>query len=58
MASAQTHQPLGTGHHRVCRRRVDHWWRAFQAVEGLSAIVKDRYLVLAPLTIYAFDLTA
>jgi hypothetical protein len=30
---------------------------AFQAVEGLSAIVHDKYLVVAPSTIYAFDLT-
>jgi hypothetical protein len=30
---------------------------AFQALEGLSGIVHDKYLVVAPSTIYAFDLT-
>ena len=30
---------------------------AFQALEGLSGIVNDKYLVAAPSTIYAFDLT-
>jgi hypothetical protein len=31
---------------------------AFQALEGLAGIVHDKYLVVAPTTIYAFDLTA
>jgi hypothetical protein len=30
---------------------------AFQALEGLAGIVHDKYLVVAPSTIYAFDLT-
>ena len=30
---------------------------AFQALEGLSGIVHDKYLVVAPSTIYAFDVT-
>ena len=30
---------------------------AFQALEGLSGIVHDKYLVATPSTIYAFDLT-
>ena len=30
---------------------------AFQAHDGLSGIVNDKYLVAAPSTIYAFDLT-
>ena len=30
---------------------------AFQALEGLSGIVHDKYLLVAPSTIYAFDLT-
>jgi hypothetical protein len=30
---------------------------AFQALEGLLGIVHDKYLVVAPSTIYAFDLT-
>jgi uncharacterized membrane protein len=30
---------------------------AFQALEGLSGIVHDNYLVVAPSTIYPFDLT-
>ncbi|HWJ53414.1 MAG TPA: hypothetical protein VNT24_08595 [Propionibacteriaceae bacterium] len=30
---------------------------AFQALEGLSGIVHDKYLVVAPSTTYAFDLT-
>ena len=30
---------------------------AFQALKGLSGIVHDKYLVVAPSTIYAFDLT-
>jgi len=30
---------------------------AFQALEGLAAVVHDKYLVVAPSTIYAFDLT-
>ena len=31
---------------------------AFQALEALSAIVNDQYLVVAPRYIYTFDLTA
>jgi hypothetical protein len=30
---------------------------AFEALEGLAGIVHDKYLVVAPSTIYAFDLT-
>src|SRR5512132_2322667 len=30
---------------------------AFQALEGLAGIVHDKYLVVAPSTIYAFDVT-
>lgn len=30
---------------------------AFEALEGLAGIVHDKYLVVAPTTIYAFDIT-
>ena len=52
-----TCQPRCPRHRRLCRRRDDHR-RGFPALEGLSGIVRaDKYLVVAPSTIYAFDLT-
>jgi hypothetical protein len=56
MASTQTVSPLAHGI-AVFAGVVMIIGGAFQALEGLSGIVHDKYLVVAPSTIYAFDLT-
>jgi hypothetical protein len=56
MASAQTVSPWAHGI-AVFAGVVMIIGGAFQALEGLSAIVNDKYLVVAPSTIYAFDVT-
>jgi hypothetical protein len=56
MASAQTVSPWAHGI-AVFAGVVMIIGGVFQALEGLSAIVNDRYLVVAPSTIYAFDVT-
>ena len=56
MASTQTVSPLAHGI-AVFAGVVMIIGGAFQALEGLSGIVHDKYLVVAPSTIYAFDVT-
>jgi hypothetical protein len=56
MASTQTVRPLAHGI-AVFAGVLMIIGGAFQALEGLSAIVNDKYLVVAPSTIYAFDVT-
>jgi hypothetical protein len=56
MASTQTVSPWAHGI-AVFAGVVMIIGGAFQALEGLSGIVHDKYLVVAPSTIYAFDLT-
>jgi hypothetical protein len=56
MASTQTVSPLAHGI-AVFAGVVMIIGGAFQALEGLAGIVHDKYLVVAPSTIYAFDLT-
>jgi hypothetical protein len=56
MASAQTVSPWAHGI-AVFAGVVMIIGGAFQALEGLSAIVNDKYLVVAPSTICAFDVT-
>ena len=56
MASTQTVSPWAHGI-AVFAGVVMIVGGAFQALEGLSGIVHDKYLVVAPSTIYAFDLT-
>jgi hypothetical protein len=56
MATAQTVSPWAHGI-AVFAGVVMIIGGAFQALEGLSAIVNDKYLVVAPSTIYAFDVT-
>ena len=56
MASTQTVSPWAHGI-AVFAGVVMIIGGAFQALEGLSGIVHDKYLVVAPSTIYAFDVT-
>jgi hypothetical protein len=56
MANAQTVSPWAHGI-AVFAGVVMIVAGAFQVLEGLSAIVNDKYLVVAPSTIYAFDVT-
>jgi hypothetical protein len=56
MASTQTVSPWAHGI-AVFAGVVMIVGGALQALEGLSGIVHDKYLVVAPSTIYAFDLT-
>jgi hypothetical protein len=56
MASTQTVSPWAHGI-AVFAGVVMIIGGAFQALEGLAGIVHDKYLVVAPSTIYAFDLT-
>jgi len=56
MASTQTVSPWAHGI-AVFAGVVMIIGGAFQALEGLAGIVNDKYLVVAPSTIYAFDLT-
>ena len=56
MASSQTVSPWAHGI-AVFAGVVMIIGGAFQALEGLSGIVHDKYLVVAPSTIHAFDLT-
>jgi hypothetical protein len=56
MASTQTVSPWAHGI-AVFAGVVMIIGGAFQALDGLSGIVHDKYLVVAPSTIYAFDLT-
>jgi hypothetical protein len=56
MASSQTVSPWAHGI-AVFAGVVMIIGGAFQALEGLAGIVHDKYLVVAPSTIYAFDLT-
>jgi hypothetical protein len=56
MASTQTVSPWAHGI-AVFAGVVMIIGGAFQALEGLSGMVHDKYLVVAPSTIYAFDLT-
>ena len=57
MASTQTVSPWAHGI-AVFAGVVMSVGGAFQALEGLAGIVRDKWLVVLPTYIYAFDLTA
>ena len=57
MASTQTVSPWAHGI-AVFAGVVMFVGGAFQALEGLAGIVRDKWLVVLPTYIYAFDLTA
>jgi hypothetical protein len=56
MASTQTVRPLAHGI-AVFAGVIMIVGGAFQALEGLAGIVRDKWLVVLPTYIYAFDLT-